>query len=138
MYHNIVTSRLFDVLTDRPSRPNVTVLATQTERSPVANIARCSSSGFSPATITLTWQLENGSAMPDQDALTTPMANDLFSVSSTFNYSVQRTDNGKTLTCSVSHVSLNSPLSGTATIPVFCKYPYMYIDLYPLFVLTHK
>jgi len=135
---HLLNKCLLLLCTDRPARPSVTVLAAQTEDSPVASIARCTSSGFSPATITLTWRLENGPAMPDQDAITTPMGDDLFTVSSTFNYSVQRTENGITLICSVSHVSLTSPLAGTATIPVFCKYPCMYIDLYIVSAIFHK
>jgi len=115
-----ITSNL--MFTDRPSTPTVSVLATQSEGGPVTNIARCTSSGFYPATIIVTWQLANGPTMQDQDVLVRSIDNGLFSVTATFKHAVQRTDNGRILTCSVSHESLSSPLVGTGTIHVLCKY----------------
>jgi len=119
----IMCLNLTNVLfTDRPSTPTVSVLDTQTEGGPVTNIARCTSSGFYPATIIVTWQLGNEPTMQNQVVHVTSIDNGLFSVTATFKHAVQRTDNGKNLTCSISHESLTSPLVGTGAIYVLCKY----------------
>jgi len=108
--------------TDRPTRPTVTLMTTKTEGEPAAPIATCSTSGFSPRNINVTWQLEGTPATQDKDAIIQPMDNILFSISSNFSHAVDRADNGKTLTCTVYHPSLSKPLSHSVAIPVFCKY----------------
>ena len=107
--------------TDRPARPSVTLLTTTMEGEPAAPIATCSTSGFSPGNINVTWQLEGTTAIQEEDLVITQIDNILFSVSSTFNYSVDRSDNGKTLTCTVYHQSLPAPLANAASVPVLCK-----------------
>ena len=52
----------------------------------------------------------------------TDTGNNTFMVTSDYRRTVNRSINGKTLTCTVSHVSLSSPTSGSVTLTILCEY----------------
>ena len=104
-----------------PSEPFITLLGPLVESEDTASIARCTSTGFWPADINMTWTMQGGPVEPALNSKVTDTGNSTFMVTSDYRRAVNRSLNGKTLTCSVSHVSLSSPKSGTAALTVLCK-----------------
>jgi len=104
-----------------PSEPSVSILGPPVESDNVASIARCTSDGFWPADINMTWTMQEGSAEQAINTIITGSENVSFMVTSDYRRAVNRTLNGKTLTCTVSHVSLPSPRSGSVPLTVLCK-----------------
>ncbi|WAR05151.1 TITIN-like protein, partial [Mya arenaria] len=106
----------------QPSTPKVTVLGTLTESSSSVNILRCSSSGFRPQTVSLSWTLGGESAEPvSNPTVEESTANNTFSVSDTYSRAVGRADNWKTLTCSINHETLRFPQ--TASVGLIVQFP---------------
>jgi len=97
-------------------------------------VAMCESSGFRPKTVNVTWTRQNQSE-PDFTPTVTDMGNNTFTLVSQYLWPLNRSHNGNTLTCSVSHMALNQPVTQTITISVLCTYvhnTYFQIILIPL------
>jgi len=105
-----------------PSKPSVTLLGPPVESGDVAAIARCTSTGFWPADINITWTAQEGPVEQALNQKVTNTGNNTFMVTSDYRRAVNRSINGKTLTCTVSHVSLSSPTSGSVTLTILCEY----------------
>jgi len=110
------------LLAVRPSIPTVTAIGSIVEQQPTSRMAQCTSSVFRPRAVSVTWVLAGESPVTD----TTPTVEnstspDTFRLTSYFSRSVTRHDNGKMLSCSVNHETLQSPVIGNTTLKVFCK-----------------
>ncbi|XP_052783301.1 immunoglobulin kappa light chain-like isoform X1 [Mya arenaria] len=102
-----------------PSTPTVTALGIPNESPSSVNIVRCTSSGFRPKTISLSWTLGRGMNEPVSNPIVEEnMTTNTFSVSDTYSRSVGRADNGKLLTCSINHETLSSPKTASVTLIV--------------------
>ena len=92
------------------------------EQQPTSRIARCTSSGFRPSAVNVTWVLSGESPMTATNTIVMNDTNpDTFRLTSYFSRSVTRHDNGKVLSCSVNHETLQSPVTGNMTLDVMCK-----------------
>ena len=91
-------------------------------------IARCTTSGFWPASINVVWMFEN--VTQESSSLNiVALGNHSFSVTSDFETSVLRSHNRKTLTCNVTHVTLASPTSTSVRITVLCRLRFNIVDI---------
>ena len=105
-----------------PSLPTVNAIVSIMEQQPTSRIARCTSSGFRPSAVNVTWVLSGESPMTDTNTIVMNDTNsDTFRLTSYFSRSVTRQDNNKVLSCSVNHETLQSPVSGNMTLDVSCK-----------------
>ena len=106
---------------EQPQQPTITLLGSPLEDRNATAIARCTTSGFWPESINVNWTL--GEYTEQASSLNiTDLGNRSFSMTSDFVTSVNRTQNGKTMSCSVTHVSLTSPRTTSVPITVLCKY----------------
>ena len=87
-----------------------------------ASVARCKSTGFRPMAVNVTWTRQDDPIEADYNPIVTDMGNNTFSLESHYTGTLQRYHNGKTLTCSVSHMALTQPVSQAVTITVLCTY----------------
>jgi len=86
------------------------------------NIAQCTSTGFRPQDIGLSWRIEAENAEPVTNPLVSNITNNRFEVTSYYRRAVKKSDNGKTLTCSVSHAATQTILlPGSVRLNVSCK-----------------
>jgi len=105
-----------------PSAPSVTVTNPLVDETQVTTLATCSSSGFRPGTIDVTWLLEGGPTELMTDSTTvTALKDSKFAVTSEYRRVVSKTDNGKTLTCTLNHETLNAPIPRTAALNISCN-----------------
>jgi len=87
------------------------------------NIAQCTSTGFRPGNVSLSWRIEGGVVEPVLNPLVFNTANNKFEVTSYYRRAVTKADNGKTLTCSVSHAATQTvSLTGNVALNVLCKF----------------
>jgi len=87
------------------------------------NIAQCTSTGFRPGNVSLSWRIEGGIVEPVSNPLVSNTANNKFEVTSYYRRAVTKADNGKTLTCSVSHAATQTfSLTGHLSLNVLCKF----------------
>ena len=120
----------------RPSTPVVNVIGTLTAGNAASNIAQCTSTGFRPPDVGVSWKLDGGNLEPVTNPLVSPIANNKFAVSSYYRRAVTKADNGKTLTCSVSHTSTQTILlAGNVQLSVMCKF-YLHKAVLNRLVLT--
>ena len=110
----------------RPTAPSVTVTAPLVDGSPITTLATCSTSGFRPKLINVTWQLQGGSieVMADTSTVRNGVDN-TFSVTSEYRRVVSNIDNGKTLMCTVNHETLHVPLSMAVVLDISCNKPFL-------------
>jgi len=85
-------------------------------------VARCTSTGFRPKAVNVTWTKQDDHIEPDFQPTFTDMGNSAFMLVSQYTGGFNRSNNGKTLTCSVSHMTLTQPVSESITITVLCTY----------------
>jgi len=122
----------------RPPAPSVTVTNPLVDETHVTTLATCSSSGFRPGTINVTWLLEGGPTelMTDTTAVTA-MTDDKFAVTTEYRRAVSKIDNGKTLTCTLNHETLDAPISTSVTLNISCNQTsFCYIWHVDIFVLN--
>ena len=105
----------------QPIHPVITKATPPVEGSTSIQLATCTTSGFRPETgFTLVWTFDG-----QQESYTeTPVwdtTSETYSVSSQYSTVVDRTDNGKSLKCSVNHGTIDTPNTETVTISVLCK-----------------
>ncbi|WAR04164.1 HMCN2-like protein [Mya arenaria] len=102
----------------QPTTPLVTVSETVVESSSSIQIAQCISSGFRPKAVIFSWSLGGETATSvSKPTVVENTTSNTFSVSETYTQVVDRADNRKTLTCSINHETLSSPLPpSTATL----------------------
>ena len=105
----------------RPTSPTVSPSGTLAESTTVSTVATCSSSGFRPSTIVVTWQLQGGAAVPASSPNVSP-SDSTFTMTSEYVRALSRSDNGKMLTCTVNHTTLSTPRAGSVQLDVKCKY----------------
>ena len=117
-----ITSSCTDIytFTETPSEPSITLLGPPVESADVVSIATCTFTGFWPADINMTWTLQGGPIEPALNQKVTE--NNTFVVTSEYELAVNRTLNGKSITCTVSHVSLTAPRSLSVPLTVLCEY----------------
>ena len=125
MQYVILMNKLYHLIV-QPSEPSISLLGPPVESDNVASIARCTSVGFWPSDINMTWTMQDGPAEPAINQKVTDTGNFTFMVTSDYRRAVNRTLNGKTITCTVSHVSLPSPRSGSKPLTVLCEYNITY------------
>jgi len=102
--------------------PNVTAIGLIVEGQSASHIAQCISHGFRPKSVNVTWMLSGEGTVTDTNPIVTnDTSPDTFRLTSYFSRSVTRQDNGKVLSCSVSHETLQSPVTGNMTLDVLCK-----------------
>ena len=105
-----------------PSQPNVTPLGPAFENREGTAIAKCMSSGFRPKTVKVTWTKQGYHSEPDFKLTLTGIGNNSFSLVSHYTRLLNRSNNGKTLSCNVSHMALTQNESESITITVLCRY----------------
>jgi len=106
----------------RPSLPTVTVTNPLVDGTPVTTLATCSTSGFRPATVILTWMLGDGSTEIMAETTTvTNMTDNKYAVASQYRRDVSKINNGKTLKCTVNHEALDAPMPRTAILNISCN-----------------
>lgn len=106
----------------QPQQPVITKASDLVESSTSVPLANCSTMGFRPATgFTLVWTFgskqQTYSGTPSVDLIT-----ETYSATSQYETTVNRSDNGRTLTCSVSHGTLASPKTASVSVAVQCKH----------------
>jgi len=100
----------------------VTVIGSLTAGNVEMNIALCTSSGFRPREVNIIWILEGESPEPVTTPQVSNTTDNKFEVTSYYRRDVTKTDNGKTLTCSVSHAETQTvSLTGSVRLNVSCK-----------------
>ena len=104
-----------------PSRPIIETSSNVIESKEANAIANCTTFGFSPSDITVSWTLQGGTSQPDINPDLSDSENKIFKMTSNYVGSVDRTLNGKNLTCTISHMSLKEPISGVVLLTVLCK-----------------
>ncbi|KAH3699130.1 hypothetical protein DPMN_074084, partial [Dreissena polymorpha] len=103
----------------KPSKPNVTLMGSPVEGSAESDIATCSSGGFRPSYISINWTFGN---MDTSAANLNPVnVSNKFSVTTNYKRGVVRADNGKQLTCNVSHQTLSAALSTSVTVNILFR-----------------
>ncbi|XP_050774293.1 tyrosine-protein phosphatase non-receptor type substrate 1-like isoform X2 [Gopherus flavomarginatus] len=96
----------------RPSAPSVSGPPSRAEPGPPVTFT-CTSGGFSPRDITVTW-LKNGAKLPDPQTQVLPAHESIsYNVSSTVGVSLTRGDAHSQLTCQIEHSTLPAPLHAT-------------------------
>ena len=101
----------------------VNIIGTLTAGNAATNIAQCTSTGFRPQEVGVSWTLDGGNIEPVINPLVSNMTNNKFAVSSYYRRAVTKADNGKTLTCSVSHAATQTNLlAGNVQLSVICKF----------------
>jgi len=83
-------------------------------------VAWCMSNGFKPMAVNVTWTRQGLNIEPDVKPTVTDMGNNTFTLISHYTRVLNRSNNGKSLTCSVSHMALTQPVSGSVTLTVLC------------------
>ncbi|XP_067410644.1 tyrosine-protein phosphatase non-receptor type substrate 1-like [Emydura macquarii macquarii] len=106
----------------RPSAPSVSGPRSRAESGHTVNFT-CTSGGFSPRDITVTW-LKNGTKLPELQTRVSPeQENVSYSVSSTVGVSLTTGDARSQLTCRIQHSTLSAPLQGTYNLSDVLRVP---------------
>ncbi|XP_030389063.1 tyrosine-protein phosphatase non-receptor type substrate 1-like isoform X1 [Gopherus evgoodei] len=106
----------------RPSAPSVSGPPSRAEPGPPVTFT-CTSGGFSPRDITVTW-LKNGAKLPDPQTQVLPAHQSVsYNVSSTVGVSLTRADARSQLTCQIEHSTLPAPLRATYTLSDVLRVP---------------
>jgi len=122
---------LWCLLAVTPSMPNVTAIGLIVEQQSASRITQCISHGFRPKSVNVTWMLSGESPVTDSNlTVVNDTSPETFRLTSYFSRSVTRQDNGKVLSCSLNHETLQSPVSGNMTLDVLCKCIFRYIIPY--------
>lgn len=105
----------------QPQQPVITKASDLVESSTSVPLANCSTMGFRPATgFSLVWTFgskqQTYTGTPSED-----LATETYSATSQYETAVNRSDNGRTLTCSVTHGTLSSPKTTSTLVVVQCK-----------------
>jgi len=122
----------------RSPAPSVTVTNPLVDETPFTTLATCSTSGFRPGTIDVTWLLEGGPMeLMTDTTIVTAMTDNKFAVTSEYRRVVSKIDNGKTLTCTLNHETLDAPISTPVTLNISCiQTSFCYIWHVDILVLT--
>lgn len=105
----------------QPHQPVITKGPDPVESSTSVRLASCSTAGFRPATgFTLVWTF-GSKQQTYTGTLSEDLATETYSATSQYETAVNRSDNGRTLTCSVSHWTLASPKTTSTLVVVQCK-----------------
>ena len=103
-----------------PSQPIVTSMGPAIENREGTSVAKCRSTGFKPMAVNVTWTSQGDHDGPDVKPTVTDMGNYTFTLVSHYTRALNRSHNGQSLTCSVSHMALTQPVSGSVTLTVLC------------------
>ncbi|XP_067410691.1 signal-regulatory protein beta-1-like [Emydura macquarii macquarii] len=105
-----------------PSAPSVSGPRSRAEPGHTVNFT-CTSGGFSPKDITVTW-LKNGTKLPELQTRVSPEQESVsYSVSSTVGVSLAAGDARSQLTCRIQHSTLSAPLQGTYNLSDVLRVP---------------
>jgi len=97
-------------------------------------IARCSSHGFRPKEINVTWTMQGELSELDDNPTVTKNENETFSLISYYSRTFDRTHNGRILTCNVTHMTLRQHNATFGVITVLCGFLFiLYVFVYKLF-----
>ena len=119
----------------QPIQPVITKATPPVEGSTSIQLATCTTSGFRPETrFTMVWTFD-GQQKSYTETPVWDTTSETYSVSSQYMSVVDRTDNGKSLMCSVNHGTIGTPKTETVTSSVLCKLErcpdiHLYIFLY--------
>ncbi|XP_065270377.1 signal-regulatory protein beta-1-like [Emys orbicularis] len=106
----------------RPSAPSVSGPPSRAEPGPPVTFT-CTSGGFSPTDITVTW-LKNGAKLPAPQPRVLPANESVsYSVSSTVGVSLTAGDTRSQLTCQIEHSTLPAPLRATYNLSDALRVP---------------
>ena len=106
----------------RPSLPAVTAVGSIVEQQAASRIAQCTTSGFRPRAVSVTWLLQGESPVTDTNpTVESGTKPDTFRLTSYYSRAVTRHDSKKVLNCSVNHETLQSPVTGSMILDVTCK-----------------
>jgi len=111
-----------------PVIPTVTAMAPLVYGNIVKTLATCESSGFRPQTVSVKWILDNGT--PETDPTPVVVENsttNTYSVTSVYRSAVRREDNGKNLTCEITHKAVATPLSGSLQLNIACMLNFLFL-----------
>ncbi|KAH3699136.1 hypothetical protein DPMN_074090 [Dreissena polymorpha] len=104
----------------QPSKPNVILMGSPVDGSAESDIATCSTGGFRPSHISISWTFGNVDTVAASNLNPVNVSNK-FSVTTNYKRAVVRADNGKELTCSVSHQTLSAALSTSVTVNILFR-----------------
>jgi len=116
-----------------PARPILHSLGPAIEDKVDTVIARCSSHGFRPKEINVTWTLQGDISELDDNPTITETENETFSLVSYYSRTFDRTHNGRILTCNVTHMASTQHNATFGVIAVLCRFFVLYIFVYKLF-----
>lgn len=104
----------------RPVELSLVTSSSAVEGTSKVTLATCSTSGFRPATtFSLVWNFGNVN-QTYTEVLIQDNITETFSVSSQYQRVVNRSDNGKHLSCSVRHATLSSPQEIATSVNIRC------------------
>jgi len=105
-----------------PSQPILHSLGPAIEDKVDTVIARCSSHGFKPNEINVTWTLQGEISELDDNPTITENENETFSLVSYYSRTFDRAHNGRMLTCNVTHMTLVQHNTTFGIITVLCRF----------------
>jgi len=105
----------------KPKSPVVTTFQQLIESHVPIPVAMCTTSGFRPQRLNITWKLEDEPTESTTNVNVTKLKDEnTFSAVAVYPRSISRADNGKKLVCSVYHET-GTPMSAETIILVQCK-----------------
>lgn len=109
----------------QPQQPAITKYQPPIEGSTSVQLATCATYGFRPAeSFALQWKFGDQQQQSPSNLTLQKTPEETFNYTSQYQATVNRTDNGKTLICTVSHRTLTAQLFTEETITVQCKSKY--------------
>jgi len=115
-----------------PSQPILHTLGPAIEDKVDTVIGRCSSHGFRPKEINVTWTLQGDISELDNNPTITENENETFSLVSYYSRTFDRKHNGRMLTCNVTHMTFAHHNTTFGIITVLCRFLKSYSCLHVL------
>jgi len=113
-----------------PSQPILHSLGPAIEDKEDTVVARCSSHGFRPKELNVTWTLQDELSELDVNPIITENENKTFSLVSYYSRTLDRTHNGRILTCNVTHMTLTQHNATFGVITVLCRFLFIVYFLF--------